>query len=655
MTFPIPPLQSRPGARRRPAVNYTDLGYSPEDLPVPPPAAAPVPVPPVPVAPVPVAPVAPDPLAARVVPEPAVVFPAAASLADPALISSHPVAVTPAVSEEEQWWADEGTDLPEDDAAAPSAVTAPVKKPRRRTASSRVSSDPTGSTAAGRGQGSGIRLVLRRVLGLNRPTGAPPARTAGVGESSDGSAPGWLSELETGEVPAAADPTTAGGQDAAAAGGGPARPPRRVSRPPQDLEVSRAPRELGATVRRGLIGLVLLLIAFAGVKQVIWNPLFGRTTGTAAAGPTGLDQVAADGAATKYALDYLSYSPAGAGAAAAAVTADVVGGGDAAPARWAGSGYLHADTAVPGSWHVVDASHSVVSVTVRVHLAMPPSTQATTTTTAPTAAAAPTAPTSPSGAAATPPPTPTKRTPTSIPTATRPGPAAKRPRPGKTTAAPKPPAAALVAPAAAYLSASPAATPAPTPTPAPAPETTAEVGTAAVPSGSASDPGAVPAGWTDLGSRWLTLAVPVQSSAGVVRVSASGAVLSGEAPNLVTADPAWLADPGITTATQPVVTSFFPAYAQSNAGYLAEPGVDLAGLAGTVTVASVTGWNVLVPSAPVSGSAAAASSGVGAAAVTWQLAGTDLQIQQSYSIALTNSQSRWYIAALSPVLSTTAQ
>jgi len=198
------------------------------------------------------------------------------------------------------------------------------------------------------------------------------------------------------------------------------------------------------------------------------------------------------------------------------------------------------------------------------------------------------------------------------------------------------------------LSASPAAIPAPTP------ETTAEVGTAAVPPGSASDPGAVPAGWTDLGSRWLTLAVPVQSSAGVVRVSPSGAVLSGEAPNLVTADPAWLADPATTTATASVLTSFFPAYAQSNAGYLAEPGVDLAGLAGTVTVASVTGWNVLVPPAPASG-AASASSGVGAAAVTWQLAGTDLQIQQSYSIALTNSQSRWYIAALSPVLSTTTQ
>jgi len=640
MTFPVPPPQARPGAGRRPAVNYADLGYGSEDLPVPPDAAS-VPVPPVPGPSVPVAPVA---VAARVVPEPAVVvFPGAASLADPALISSHPAAVTPAVSEEEQWWADEGADPPEDDAAAAAAVTAPVKKSRRRTAASRVSSDPTGSTAAGRGQGSGIRLV-RRVLGLNRPTGAAPASTAGAGESSDGSAPGWLSDLGTGEVLAPAD-STAGGQDAAAAGGGAARSPRRVSRPSQDLEVSRAPRELGATVRRGLIGLVLLLIAFAGVKQVIWNPIFGRTAGTAAAGPTGMDQVAADGAATKYALDYLSYSPAGAGAAAAAVTADVVAGGDAAPPRWAGSGYLHADTAVPGSWHVVDASHAVVSVTVRVHLAMP-STQPTTTT-APTTPAAAAAPSSPSSAAA--PPTPTKRTPTSIPTATKPGTAAKRPRPGKTTAAPKPPAAALVAPAAAYLSAAPAAIPAPTP------ETTAEVGTAAVPPGSASDPGAVPAGWTDLGSRWLTLAVPVQSNAGGVKVSPSGAVLSGEAPNLVTADPAWLADPATTTATQPVVTSFFPAYAQSNAGYLAEPGVDLAGLAGTVTVASVTGWNVLVPPAPVSGSAAAASSGVGAAAVTWQLAGTDLQIQQSYSIALTNSQSRWYIAALSPVLSTTTQ
>ncbi len=639
MTFPVPPSPSGPGGRRRAAVNYADLGYGPEDLPVPP-----IPAPPIPVAPVPVA--------ARVVSEPAVVFPAAESVADPALIGSHPVAVTPAAAEEEQWWADEGTELPEDDATAVAAA-ASVKKPRRRrAAASRVSSDPVGSTAAGRGQGSGIRLV-RRLLGLNRPTSAAPAPTAGAGGSSDGSsaadgsAPGWLSDLESGEVLAAAD-STADGKDASA-GGEPARSPRRVPPPSHDLEVSRAPRELGATVRRALIGLVLLLIAFAGVKQVIWNPIFGRATGTAAAGPAGMDQIAADSAATRYALDYLSYSPAAAGAAAAAVTADVAGG-DAAPAKWAGSGYLHADTAVPGGWHVLDAAHAVVSVTVRVHLAMPPSTQATATTTAPTTPAAAAAPRSPSSAAA--PPTPTKRTPTSVPTATKPGTAAKRP--GKTTAAPKPTVAAVVAPAAAYLSASSAAIPAPTPAPAPAPapETAAEVGTAAVPAGSASDPGAVPAGWTDLASRWLTLAVPVQSSAGGVRVSPSGGVLSGEAPNLVTADPAWLADPATTTATQPVVTSFFSAYAQSNAGYLAQPGVDLAGLAGTVTPVSVTGWNVSVPS-PASGTASA-SSGVGSAVVTWQLAGTDLQIQQSYSIALTSSQSRWYIAALSPVLSTTA-
>jgi len=150
MTFPVPPPQSRPGTRR-PAVNWSDLGYGSEDLPVPPDAAS-VPVPPVPGPSVPVAPVA---VAARVVPEPAVVFPGAASLADPALIGSHPVAVTPGVSEEEQWWADEGTDLPEDDAAAAAAVTAAVNKPRRRTAASRVSSDPTGSTAAGRGRAAG--------------------------------------------------------------------------------------------------------------------------------------------------------------------------------------------------------------------------------------------------------------------------------------------------------------------------------------------------------------------------------------------------------------------------------------------------------------------------------------------------------------------
>ena len=501
--------------------------------------------------------VAPEPaalplLAVPVVPPPAVA-PGVAAVADPLLLTHDPAAV--AASEEQQWWADEDTDQPDDDAAA---SPAPSRTPRRRTAGSRVGSDPTGSTAVGRAQGSGLQVV-RRVLGLTRPQGRQGAPSRAAAESSDGSTARWLSDLETSDAPSGEDSVT-GGEPSGT--GGPVRSALRAPRAAQDLEVSRAPRELGATVRRALIGLVLLLIAVAGVKQVIWNPFFGRTSGTAAAGPAGLDQVAADGAATRYALDYLSYSPATAAAATAAVTADVVSG-DAAPARWAGTGYLRADTAVPASWHVLDAGHAVVSVTVRVHLAMPPSTRATTTTATATATAAP-------------------------------------------------------------------------------------------PPGSAGDPGGIPAGWTDLGARWLSLAVPVQSSGGAVKVSAAGAVLSGEAPNSVMSDAAWQVDPATATATQPVATSFFAAYAQSNVAYLAQPGVDLAGLGGTVTPASVTGWTVAVPPPPVSGTSAAPTSGVGAAAVTWQLAGTDLQIQQTYSIALTNSQNRWYIAALSPVVSTTA-
>ena len=559
-TFPTPPSRSF-GPRRRATVNYVGLGYDPEDLPPPPapapppppPATAPAPAPPV-VAPAVVAPesAALPLLAVPVVTPPTAVAPVVAVVADPLL--THDLAAVPA-SEEEQWWADEDTDQRDDGAAA---SPAPAGTSRRRTAGSRVGSDPTGSTAVGGAQGSGLQVV-RRVLVLTRPQGRQGAPSPAAAESSDGSTARWLSDLETSDEPAGEDSVT-GGEPSGT--GGPVRSAPRAPRAAQDLEVSRAPRELGATVRRALIGLVLLLIAVAGVKQVIWNPFFGRTSGTAAAGPAGLDQVAADAAATRYALDYLSYSPATAAATDAAVTADVVSG-DAAPARWAGTGYLRADTAVPASWHVLDAGHAVVSVTVRVHLAMPPSTRATTTT-APGTAAPPAAP------------------------------------------------------------------------------------------GSAGDPGGIPAGWTDLGARWLSLAVPVQASGGAVKVSAAGAVLSGEAPNSVMSDAAWQVDPATATATQPVATSFFAAYAQSNVAYLAQPGVDLAGLDGTVTPASVTGWTVAVPPAPASGTAAAAS-GVGAAAVTWQLAGTDLQIQQSYSIALTNSQNRWYIAALSPVVSTTAQ
>ena len=158
-----------------------------------------------------------------------------------------------------------------------------------------------------------------------------------------------------------------------------------------------------------------------------------------------------------------------------------------------------------------------------------------------------------------------------------------------------------------------------------------------------ADPGPVPAGWTDLGSRWITVMVPVQASGGSIRVSGEGPVFAGEAPQLITAPTGAQVDQAATTGTQQVASSLLTAYAASNLSYLAAPGVALNGLQGAVTFVSLTGWSLSLPPGQAN-----PASGTGVGLVTWQLAGTDLHITQPYAIALTNSQGRWYGAALSP-------
>jgi hypothetical protein len=183
--------------------------------------------------------------------------------------------------------------------------------------------------------------------------------------------------------------------------------------------------------------------------------------------------------------------------------------------------------------------------------------------------------------------------------------------------------------------------PAPKPGAAPAPPAPA----AAVPAASAADPGALPPGWTDLGSRWVTVAVPIDTSSGAPKVAASGPVLTGETAGQVTAPAGAVGDTTTGAATQGVATSFFTAYANSDVAYLAAPGVNLAGLSGAVTLVSLTNWTAAVPADATT----PPTSAVGTAAVTWQITGTDLQIKQQYAMALTSSQNRWYAAALSPL------
>ena len=402
---------------------------------------------------------------------------------------------------------------------------------------------------------------MRLLVGLDRKV-----PSAGKGKRSNGGDPDWLVDPDQDTTPLAAEDVP----EDLDAGGGPQPDRHSVNQsatpvraallrrglidPDSDLEVVKAPREWSSMVRRGLLVTVLVLFMVAGIKQVLWNPIFGVKTPTTAV--AGMNVTAADAAATRYALDYFSYSPASAAAGQSALQTDVVGGTDITAVRWSGTGYLHADSALPGAMHLTDPTHAVVQVTVRVSLGMPP--------------------------------------------------------------APKPGAAA-------------------------APATT----TAAVPSAATADPGVLPAGWTDLGSRWLMVSVPIDASSGTRKVAASGPVLSGENPGQVTAPAGAVGDTTTSQATQGVASSFFTAYAKSDVAYLVAPGVSLQGLAGAVTLTSLTNWTVAVP-AGTTGSATPTSA-VGTGTVTWQITGTDLQIKQQYSMALSNSQSRWYAAALSPL------
>lgn len=474
----------------------------------------------------------------------------------PALVADEALFADPAAGPDPSFFGppqqDDDEDLNEDlDEEWFGEQDAPAERPPGRRPGRPTQGEP------GRSRGT-FTAAVRLLIGVDRNRSRGPVKVQ-AGED-----PAWLAYPEPDDgTPAATRQRRGLRGDAqpdpsrlAAADAEPATPVRAallrrsLIDPDADLQVVKAPREWSSTARRVAVAVVLGLFMVAGIKQVLWNPIFG--TKTAITATTVLDQAAADAAATRYALDYFSYSPAAAGQSALA--AGVVGGG-ASAAGWTGTGYLRADAALPGGMFLIDEAHAVIDVTVRISLGMPP--------------------------------------------------------------APKPGAAPAAAPAS----------------------------TAAVPAASAADPGALPPGWRNLGSRWVTVAVPIDATSGTAKVAATGPVLTGETPGQVTAPAGAVGDTTTGAATQGVATSFFAAYANSDVAYLAAPGVNLAGLSGAVTLVSLTNWTAAVPA----GTTAPPTGAVGTAAVTWQLAGTDLQIKQQYAMALTNGQNRWYAAALSPL------
>ena len=194
------------------------------------------------------------------------------------------------------------------------------------------------------------------------------------------------------------------------------------------------------------------------------------------------------------------------------------------------------------------------------------------------------------------------------------------------------------------------------PAQSPAPQVTVSA-SAAAPAGNAGDPGPIPTGWTDLGERWLSITVPLEATPAGLAVSDSGGVFAGESPTaiapIVGAEP----DTATTGATAEVAPAFFAGYATSNVSYLMPAGAPVTGLRDAVSFVSLANWTVSTAAAG-SGSTSGSSlptTGIGTAAVTWQLADTNLQITQQYQVSLTFNAGRWYTAALGPASTLTDQ
>ena len=171
---------------------------------------------------------------------------------------------------------------------------------------------------------------------------------------------------------------------------------------------------------------------------------------------------------------------------------------------------------------------------------------------------------------------------------------------------------------------------------------------AASPPDTANNPGPVPDRWTDLGERWLSMTVPVESTPAGLRVSASGGVFTGEPPTVITPIAGSNSDAATAATTAAVAPAFFTGYAASDVSYLIPPGAPVTGLGGAVTFVSLADWTVQTAADTGTGTAATPTAGIGTAAVTWQLAGSTLQITQAYALSLTFTSGRWYTAALGP-------
>lgn len=131
-------------------------------------------------------------------------------------------------------------------------------------------------------------------------------------------------------------------------------------------------RELWPRVRRILLTVLIGLLLFVGAYTVFVKPFVNRAaSGATTSASTEVNAESAQAAAAKFALDYLSYSPANDPAVRAAALAGETSGTDAAAMAWTGSGYITATDALAGAVVHYPGGRAVVMVDVRVIVAAP--------------------------------------------------------------------------------------------------------------------------------------------------------------------------------------------------------------------------------------------------------------------------------------------
>lgn len=137
---------------------------------------------------------------------------------------------------------------------------------------------------------------------------------------------------------------------------------------------------------------------------------------------------------------------------------------------------------------------------------------------------------------------------------------------------------------------------------------------------------------------WITLAVVIERDGNGLHVT--NAVFHGDTPVALHL-PADEIDSRLSVDTADTAQALLAALATGDTGYITTPRVQLAGLSGVVELADLSNWTVVHSDGDTR---------YGTATVLWQLPGSNLQVQQSLALRITNVEGRWLLDSYGPAL-----